>query len=81
MQYFFKNKIKPYYKKNNGKRPQYEKIKEKLPNGRVIKKDYKWWDLSRCINEYYKGNYNGVRCNLEFLLMFVISLFIGIFLN
>jgi len=64
--YFFKNKIKPYYKKNNGKRPQYEKIKEKLPNGRVIKKDYKWWDLSRCINEYYKGNYNGVRCNLEF---------------
>jgi hypothetical protein len=64
--YFFKKRIKPYYRKTKkGKRPHFEKIKETLPNGETIV-DYKWWDLSKCITEYFKDKTTPVRSNLEF---------------
>jgi len=64
--HFFKNRIKPYYRKpKKGKRPRFEKIKEKLPNGKTIE-DYKWWDLSECITKYFKDETTSVRRNLEF---------------
>jgi hypothetical protein len=64
--YFFKKRIKPYYRKpKQGKRLHYEKIKETLPNGKTIE-DYKWWDLSKCIAEYFKDKTTPVRSNLEF---------------
>ena len=64
--YFFKHRINPYYRKSEkGKRPQFEKIEEKLPDGKIIK-DFKWWDLSKCIKEYYKDKDTPVRKNLEF---------------
>ncbi len=64
--YFFKKKIKPYYRKTDkGKKLRYEKVIEKLPNNKEIE-DYKWWDLSKCIKEYFKDLNNGVRKNLEF---------------
>ena len=64
--YFFKNKIKPYYRKSrNSKLGPYEKIKEYLPDGNSIE-DIKWWDLSKCIKEYFKDKDTPVRKNLEF---------------
>lgn len=65
--YFFKNKIKPYWRKKGGtKKPHFEKITEKLPNGNKVE-DYKWWELSKCIEEYFKNDPNNpVRKNLEF---------------
>jgi hypothetical protein len=64
--YFFKNKIKPYYRTSqNGKRPRFVKIKEKLPNGNIIE-DYKWWELTECLKQYFKEKNDGVRKNLEF---------------
>lgn len=64
--YFFKKKIKPFYKKSGkGKKSRYDIISEKLPNGKIVK-DYKWWDLNQCIKEYFKDNDNPVRKNLEF---------------
>lgn len=64
--YFFKNKIKPYYRKSSkGKRPRFEKTKEKLPNGNIIE-DYKWWELTECLRQYFKDKNDGVRKNLEF---------------
>ena len=63
--YFFKNKIKPFYKEN-GKRYRYKKIPIELPNGETIK-DNKWWELSECLKQYYGSDTNNpVRKNLEF---------------
>jgi len=64
--YFFKQKIKPYYRKSEkGKRPRFEKMKEKLPDGKTVE-DFKWWDLSKCIKEFFKDKDTPVRKNLEF---------------
>lgn len=66
--YFLKNKIKPWYRKKNGKKkPRFEIITEKLPNGQEIK-DKKWWELEKCLNEFFKGNNNNpVYHNIKFL--------------
>ncbi|MEM4222320.1 MAG: DUF3644 domain-containing protein, partial [archaeon] len=66
--YFLKNKIKPFYRKKEiGKRPRFQMIIEKLPNGKEIK-DKKWWDLNKCINEFFKLNRDlGIQKNIEFL--------------
>ncbi len=66
--YFFKNKIKPWYrKKEQGKRPRFEVITERLPDGNVIN-DKKWWDLQKCLKEFYKENNNDpVYKNIQFL--------------
>ena len=65
--YFFKNKIKPYYKKNeNSKRSRYDTIPIELADGGKIKEN-KWWELSKCLNNFYKSESNNpVRKNLEF---------------
>lgn len=64
--YFFKNKIKPYYRKTGtGKRSRFIKIKEKISNTKEIE-DYKWWELQECIKEYFNDKNNPVRKNLEF---------------
>lgn len=65
--YFFKNKIKPYYKKNkNRRRSRYETITIELADGEKIKEN-KWWELSECLNNFYKSESNHpVRKNLEF---------------
>ena len=65
--YFFKNKIKPYYKKNeNKKKARYETIPIKLSNGKTIN-EYKWWELTECLNKYYQSKTNHpVKKNLEF---------------
>lgn len=53
---FFKRKIKPFYKKENGR---YERIGD----------DYKYWELKHCLKEYYKSDTgNPVRKNLEFFI-------------
>ena len=65
--YFFKNKIKPYYKKNeNSKRSRYATTPIKLLNGKTIN-EFKWWELTECLNKYYQSNTNHpVKKNLEF---------------
>lgn len=65
--YFFKNKIKPYYKKNeNSERSRYKTITIELADGKKIKEN-KWWELSECLNQFYKSDTNHpVRKNLEF---------------
>lgn len=65
--YFFKNKIKPYHKKNeNSKRSRYDTIPIELADGKKIKEN-KWWELSKCLNNFYKSESNNpVRKNLEF---------------
>jgi hypothetical protein len=68
--YFIKTKKKPFYRKKDSgtKRPRFEIISEKLPNGKVIK-EKKWWNLSKCIQEYYGSDVtNPVRANLEFFI-------------
>jgi hypothetical protein len=60
--YFLKNRIKPYFKK--GKR--FEVIIEKIGNKKI--KEYKWWDLSKCVKEYFRGNNPPERKNLEFFI-------------
>lgn len=53
---FYKRKVKPIYKLDNGR---YERI-----GG-----DYKFFELSYCLKEYYKTNTgNPVRKNLEFFV-------------
>lgn len=66
--YFLKNKIKPWYRKQEkGKRPRFETVTETLPNGSIIK-DKKWWELQKCLKEFYRGNNNDpVYNNLKFL--------------
>lgn len=52
---FFRQKRKPFYKKNN----RFEKKEG----------DYCYWELSTCIKEYYKADIaNPVRKNLEFFI-------------
>jgi hypothetical protein len=66
--YFLKNKIKPFYKRSDKRRPRYEIIEEKLSNGKVIK-EKKWWDISKCVKEYFKDdNKNPIRKNLDFFI-------------
>ena len=53
---FFKRKIKPFYK---------------LENGRYKKRegDFYYWELDECLNQYYKADSNNaVRKNLEFFI-------------
>lgn len=67
--YFLKNKIKPWYRKTEkGKRPRFDYVIEDLPNGQKIK-DKKWWDLKKCIKEFFKNNHDriAVQKNIEFL--------------
>ncbi len=66
--YCLKNKIKPWYRKKElGKKPRFEYITEKLPDGTLIK-DKKWWELNRCINEFFKEKPDtAVQKNIEFL--------------
>ena len=67
--YFLKNKIKPWYRKTEkGKKPRYNFITEELPNGHKIK-DKKWWDLKKCVKEFFKDKQSEVpvQKNIEFL--------------
>lgn len=53
---FYKRKIKPYYKLDNGR---YKKINN----------DYYYWELQTCLKEYYKTETeNAIRKNLEFFI-------------
>ncbi|MFA5799515.1 MAG: DUF3644 domain-containing protein [Candidatus Peribacteraceae bacterium] len=53
---FFKRKVKPFVKKSNGR---FERI-----DG-----DYKYWQLTECLQQYYQGDSgNPVRKNLEFFI-------------
>lgn len=61
--WFIKNKIKPYYRKG----VRYETIKEKLPDGQIMK-EKRWWDISECIKQYFKNENPPVRKNLEFFV-------------
>jgi len=68
--YYLKQKKKPYFRKKNSgtKRPHFGIIIEKLPDGRIIK-EKKWWDLQKCIQEFYgSDSENPVRVNLEFFI-------------
>lgn len=54
---FLKRKIKPYYKKKNG----WNYVK--------VEKEYKWWELKKCLKEFYGHETNNpVRKNLEFFI-------------
>ena len=54
---FFKNKIKPFYRKQGSNR--FDKREG----------DYRYWELATCLNEYYKTDTgNPVRKNLEFFI-------------
>lgn len=66
--YFLKNKIKPFYRKKSiGKRLRYEIVVEKLSNGVQIE-NKKWWDLNKCMEEFFKINPDvGAQKNVEFL--------------
>jgi len=67
---FLKNKVKPFYRKERSgiRKPRFERIIEILPNGKKVK-EYKWWDLSKCIKEYFKADSgNPVKKNIEFFI-------------
>ncbi|HPM10153.1 MAG TPA: DUF3644 domain-containing protein [Paludibacter sp.] len=54
---FLKRKIKPYYKEKNG----WNYVK--------IDNEYKWWELKKCLKEFYGSETNNpVRKNLEFFI-------------
>ncbi len=56
--YFYKKGIKPIYRKPGSRRFQ-----------KLNKSDYKYWDLSQCLQEYYgHDTQNPVRKNLEFFV-------------
>jgi len=61
--YFLKKKVRPYFKK--GKR--YETIKEQFPTGKPIM-TYKHWDISECVKQYFKGNVDPCKANIEFFI-------------
>jgi hypothetical protein len=53
---FFKRKIKPFYKKENGRFVK-------------VEGDYKYWELDGCLSQYFKTDTgNPVRKNLEFFI-------------
>lgn len=60
--YYLKKRTKPYFKKGR----RFELIIEKVGNKQI--KEYKWWDLSKCIKEYFKGSNPPERKNLEFFI-------------
>jgi len=67
---FFKNKIKPYYRKKSSgsKRPRFEQIIETLPGGQKVKEN-RWWELQECVKQYFKDDNNSpIRKNLEFFI-------------
>ncbi len=51
---FFKRQQKPYYRRGGSKRFQ------------RVDGDYRWWELSTCLDEYYREARSPVRTNLEF---------------
>lgn len=53
---FFKRKVKPYYRKRGSRR--FERV-----NG-----DYKAWELSECVSQYFKDKNPPERKNLEFFI-------------
>lgn len=68
--YFLKNGTKPYYRKkqSGSKKPRFEIVVEKLPDGKEIK-EKRWWELKTCIEKYFKDDSsNPVRKNLEFFV-------------
>lgn len=60
--YFLRKRIKPYFKKGT----RYDKVTEVIGNRSV--KEYKWWDINKCIKEYFKNNNTPERKNLEFFV-------------
>lgn len=53
--YFFKHNIKPYYKKKNGR---YERREG----------DFLFWELTECVNSYYKDHNPAERANINFFI-------------
>jgi len=53
--YFFQRKIKPFYKKENGRFD-------------TLDGDFKYWELSTCLKKYYAENHDAVRSNVEFFI-------------
>lgn len=53
---FLKRKLKPYYRRKNSIR--FERV-----DG-----DYKWWELSTCLDQYWAADHGPVRMNLEFFI-------------
>lgn len=66
--YFLKNKIKPFYKKKeHGKKSRFVYIYEEMSDGKKIKQK-KWWELSKCLEEFFKVNNDiPVYKNIQFL--------------
>lgn len=55
--FFFREKIKPYHRKKNSNRFM------------KCEGDYVYWELSKCLKEYYKEDtQNSIRKNLEFFI-------------
>lgn len=61
--YYYKNKIKPYFRKGR----RYERVKEVLPSGEKVL-SYKFWDISECLKQYYKDKTDPARKNIEFIV-------------
>lgn len=54
---FFRNKVKPFYKDPKGRRFV------------RVDNDYKYWELHRCLSEYFKSDTsNPIRKNLDFFI-------------
>jgi len=54
---FFRNRIKPYYRRKGSTR-RYERVEG----------DYKTWELSECLQQFYKDQNPAPRKNLEFFI-------------
>jgi len=55
---FFRRGVKPYYRKKDNRR--YKRTGKD-------QKDYKHWELSECLRQYYRDSNTPVRMNLEFI--------------
>lgn len=53
---FFKRGVKPFYRENDGKR--FKRI-----DGEI-----QFWELKHCVKEYFKGDENAIRKNIEFFI-------------